>query len=472
MAGMSKPTLPGLPGARVPSAPAPNPWDQMFAAGKAALDARRPDEALELLERCVALKPDHADAVIMLVKAYSAIGATTEARRFIGVYRKVKPDSAMADMEEAKILLDFGQTEAARDLLRAVTKAHPLYSPAWSALSKAGRVSPDDDFIDSVKALMPRMQEGTLGMKHFCYALAKAYDDIGEYDLAFEALLRAKAQQPPAYNRAETETKFAAIRKAFSERVLKRLRGVGAETTRPVFVVGMPRSGTSLIEQILASHSDVFGAGELEYLGRAGAEAANCHPRGVAFPECIGDLSPEALSILAFRYLRRLERHDASDARVIDKMPHNFILVGLAAILFSGASIVHARRDPFDTCLSCFMHEFVEAHGYNRSLADLGHYYRQYKALTAHWAALLPDFVFEASYEALLEDQRGRSEALLKHVGLEWDERVLSFQNTERRVATPSNAQVRQGLYKTSKARWRNYERHLTPLMDALVEHR
>lgn len=466
---MTKPVLPGLPGARAPMAP--SPWDQMFAAGKAALDARRPDEALELLERCVALKPDHADALIMLVKAYSAIGAKAEARRFIAVYRKVKPDSAMADMEEAKILLDFGQTEAARDLLRAVTKAHPLYSPAWSALSKAGRVSADDGFIDAVKALMPRMQEGTLGMKHFCYALAKAYDDIGEYDLAFEALSRAKAQQPPAYNRAETETKFAAIKKVFPERVLKRLRGVGAETTRPVFIVGMPRSGTSLIEQILASHPDVFGAGELEYLGRAGAEAANCHPKGVAFPACVDDLSPEALSILAFRYLRRLERHDATHARVIDKMPHNFMLVGLAAILFSGVSIVHARRDPLDTCLSCFMHEFVEAHGYNRSLADLGHYYRRYQALMEHWSEALPGLVFDASYESMLDDQRGRSEALLTHAGLAWDDRVLAFHTTDRRVATPSNAQVRQALYKTSRARWRNYERHLGPLAEALETH-
>ncbi len=223
----------------------------------------------------------------------------------------------------------------------------------------------------------------------------------------------------------------------------------------------MPRSGTSLIEQIIASHPLAFGAGELTFWPTAGI---TCEPylSNVKLNE---KLSVE----LAKGYLEKLHQITPDAERVVDKLPGNFFHLGLIHSVFPEARIIHAQRNPIDTCLSIYFQNFNSGHTYAKDLNDLAHFYREYFRMMRHWRKVLPSSVlFELPYEALVEDNEHWSRALIDFVGLEWDERCLRFQDTERKVGTSSNWQVRQKIYKTSKERWRNYEKYVGPLLPLL----
>ena len=227
----------------------------------------------------------------------------------------------------------------------------------------------------------------------------------------------------------------------------------------------MPRSGTSLTEQILASHPDVFGAGELRFWGEFW-EAQNAGHSSAWHP---AENDDALLREAAAQYEAELQRHSSTALRVVDKMPENFKHLGLIHAAFPNARILHTRRNPVDTCLSIHFQDFNNRLAYATDLDDLAFYYREYHRLMAHWRKVLPPEVFmDVPYEALVEDQEGWSRRIIEFTGLEWDERCLSFHETERRVGTASNWQVRQKIYKTSKERWRNYERHVGPLLPLL----
>ena len=232
-----------------------------------------------------------------------------------------------------------------------------------------------------------------------------------------------------------------------------------SDSIRPVFIVGLPRSGTSLVEQIIASHPGVFGAGELNFWGIQAKNLENVK---------IGkNVSGTMLREMACKYLDHLSSFNGSAARVVDKMPGNFAHLGLIHSVFPNARIIHIRRNPIDTCLSIYTQKFSASHNYANDLADLAHYYREYHRLMRHWSAVLPpDVIMDLPYEALLEDQEGWSRKLIDFLGLDWDECCLDYQKTERRVATASKWQVRQKIYKTSVERWRNYEKFLGPLLE------
>jgi hypothetical protein len=227
----------------------------------------------------------------------------------------------------------------------------------------------------------------------------------------------------------------------------------GASSSQlPVLVVGMPRSGTSLIEQIIASHPEACGAGELAFWGEWATRPVVHDPAFIAQA--------------AHEYESSLQQHSVSAHRIVDKMPGNFLWLGLIHAVFPNAKIIHVRRNPVDTCLSIYFQNFSRAHSYKTSLDDLAYFYREYDRLMRHWRNVLPaDRLLEISYEALTDNQAEESRRLIEFIGLEWDERCLDFHQTERKVGTSSNWQVRQKIYHTSRARWRNYEKHLGPLV-------
>jgi hypothetical protein len=228
---------------------------------------------------------------------------------------------------------------------------------------------------------------------------------------------------------------------------------------KPVFVVGMARSGTSLVEQIIASHPGAAGAGELRFwttLVQRHAEALRQAPLA------------EPLRLTAARdYLAKLARHADAALRVVDKAPINADYLGIIHTVFPNARIIYLRRDPVDTCLSCYFQQFSVALEYSMDLADLAHYYRSHERLVAHWHAVLPrESILDVPYAELVCDQEGWTRRILDFIGLEWDVRCLSFQDTSRTVATGSAWQVRQKIYKSSMQRWRNYEKFLGPLLE------
>lgn len=236
----------------------------------------------------------------------------------------------------------------------------------------------------------------------------------------------------------------------------------------PVFVAGMLRSGTTLTEQIIASHPSAFGAGELLDVPHMARMLSFLVERPRPFPDLVADLSPKTVGLQARAYLRRLADLSDGAQRVTNKLPGNFAFLGLIALLFPNAPIVHTRRNAIDTCLSCYVVSFAQGHAYSNDLEDLGRYWRIYDSLMDHWRAVLPRPMLELDYEDMVAEPEATTRRLLEHCGLPWDDACLDFHRHKRPVLTASKMQVRKPIYQSSVERWRNYEAHLGPLIEAL----
>ena len=302
------------------------------------------------------------------------------------------------------------------------------------------------------------------------FAAGKIADDRGDYETAFNHYREGNRLRELVFDRAAHRDLVARIESTFSSDEVRalRCRGTGNETEEPVFIVGMPRSGTTLVEQILASHPEVVGAGELPDI-RAIAGTLPRYAGGKPYPEAVADLPVPAFRGFADHYLSLRERiREPETRRVIDKMPGNFLHVGLVRLLFPKARVIHLVRDARDTCLSCWFHRFRSGHEYASDLDDLGFYYRLQERLMEFWKRELPGFVHTLYYEELIEDPESRVLELLAFCGLDWDPACLRFHETRRPVATASNSQVRRPLNRSGLARWKHYEGHLDPLFESL----
>ena len=299
------------------------------------------------------------------------------------------------------------------------------------------------------------------------FALAKAYNDLKRYEPAFEHLQKGNAikRRRVSYGEALDMEFSRAIAASFTSELFETRRGAGDPSDVPVFVVGMPRSGTTLVEQILASHPSVFGAGELMYMYRL-AESGHA---GGNFPFDIASLPDDALRRFGGFYAARVRALAPQAKRIVDKLPANFRLVGLIRLALPNARIIHVRRDPLDTCFSCYSKLFSQNLDFTYDLGELGRYYKAYDKLMEHWRNVLPEgAMLEVQYEDLVSDFEPQARRLIAYCGLEWDDGCLSFHKTVRPVRTASAGQVRQPVFKTSIGRWRPYREHLRPLLDAL----
>ncbi|MEF8794240.1 sulfotransferase family protein [Thiohalorhabdus sp.] len=302
------------------------------------------------------------------------------------------------------------------------------------------------------------------------FQLGGLLDKAGDYGRAFEAFEQANALKPREYHPEQQEALFRRIREQYTADFLARAPRAGHGSRRPIFIVGMPRSGISLTEQILASHPDVHGAGELEDIGPCVNRLAEYTGSTRAMPVAVNDATSQALDQAAGDYLNRLaELVPEETPRVSDKMPHNFLNLGAMALMFPEATFIHTRRDPRDTCLSCYFQNFL-AQGltFAYDLRSLGHYYRLYEGLMAHWREALPGSLYDLQYEELVADPETKVAELLDHCGLEWDDRCMRFFETDRDTKTASYDQVRKPLYTSSAGRWQRYADPLGPLVEEL----
>jgi hypothetical protein len=301
------------------------------------------------------------------------------------------------------------------------------------------------------------------------FALSKAYDDIGEIDRAFECLNEANRLKKKAlgYSIERERNDFARIKSWFTTQgFAARPDAAHTEpgTRRPIFIVGMPRSGTTLVEQILASHSQVFGAGELETVGRILNPLLK---RPAAGPT--DAINHETFSRLRKSYLENLEALHCAEAVITDKLPGNFKCIGLLLAAMPEAKIVHLRRDPAATCWSIFKHHFGGGgHGYSYDLVDVAECYGLYADLMEFWHRTFPGRVYDLNYESLTENQEHETRSLLEYCGLDWEDQCLAFHETRRSVQTLSRQQVRQPMYQGSSQAWRKYEAHLAPMLEIL----
>jgi hypothetical protein len=294
------------------------------------------------------------------------------------------------------------------------------------------------------------------------FAAGKILDSLKRHNEAIEEFKLGKEVKGHDFDVDTYRRWVDATINMFSAEFIKEHAGVGDPSEVPVFIVGMPRSGTTLTEQICASHPDVYGAGELIDMKRLTRSIGSTNV------SLFRALDPENLPKVGAQYLSRLRLHSPDALRIVDKMPHNFELLGFVALLFPNARIIHCRRDAIDTCLSCFMTDFNEWHAYSADLHKLGLYYREYDRLMRHWNTVLPGRVYESRYEDLIAEPETEFRKLIEHLGLPWDDACLQFYNQNRTVNTPSQLQVRQPIYKSSVKRWKNYEGSIQPLIDGL----
>jgi tetratricopeptide (TPR) repeat protein len=430
-------------------------------------ETNRLDDAVAHYRQALAFRPDYVEALASLGSVLREQGHSGEAESRFRRALELRPRDADAHAGLALVHIDLGRFAEAQQEIGMSLATAPEHPVAWATISATRKMTTaDQPWLQTALKLVERARPRLLPREatKLWYAIGKYYDDTRQYDLAFAAYREANDRQRMLDGGADMAG-FAAIVDAliagYPGSKVRERRAAASTSERPVFVVGMPRSGTSLTEQIIASHPRAFGAGELHFWGRQ----FKTHPEAVLQ----GNLEDRLLTMLASEYDTLLQQRGGPAARVVDKMPNNFLWLGAMHTAFPHARIVHVRRHPVDTCLSIYFQNFRAAHAYGTDLAELVRYYREYLRIMAHWRAVLPaDRLLEISYEDLITDQERWSRRLIEFIGLDWDERCLNFHDTERPVGTASNWQVRQKIYKTSKARWRNYQSHLGVLRELL----
>jgi tetratricopeptide (TPR) repeat protein len=395
--------------------------------------------------------------------AERALGRLADAQASARRALALRPGAADTLALLGSLAIDHGRFGEAEELLRQALTIDAELPEALTSLMAVRKMSgADAPWRDAAERVLARDRLPVAHAINLHHALGKYYDDVDERDAAFEhhRLGNELARRSRGrYDRAEMTQRVTRTLAAFDGNVLAALRPGGIVSELPGFVVGMPRSGTSLTEQILASHPQVHGAGELLFwIFAADAERA-------AAPE------QRAATIAGHgrAYLAGLAAQTPDASRVIDKLPVNFANLGLIHAALPGARFIHLERNPLDTCLSIYFQGFTAAHPYATDFGDLAHYHHEYRRLMAHWRAVLPPgTLLEVRYEDLVEDPEGWSRRMVAHIGLPWDPRCLEFHRTDRPVLTASNWQVRQPINRSSVARWRRYERFLGPLREAL----
>jgi tetratricopeptide (TPR) repeat protein len=419
----------------------PTRADAHVALGQTQLESRRTQQAADSFRNAISRQPNNFSAHLGLAAVYRVQGSASDAQASCERALALAPQSPEALVLLGELRADRGQFVEAQQLFERVLSLNPTFAPAYCSIASHRRMTHDDSrWLQGVQTLL----ETHLSLSdevQLRYALGKYFDEVADYDAAFSSYTQAN-ELNKRFGGTYDPADFAAL----AERIISRRYDAlpdASDSEEPVFIVGMPRSGTSLAEQILSSHPLVSGAGEVAFWDRA------------------FDLPPRA--DLAQEYLQRVHERATAAARVTDKMPANFLYLGSIHAVFPRARIIHMQRHPLDTCLSIYFQNFFNVSPYANDLGALGHYYSQYLRIMAHWRGTLP--LLEVPYEGLVADPEHWTRRMLDFIGLPWDPQCLRFHENPRAVITASRWQVRQKINSGSVGRWHNYERHLAPLL-------
>jgi tetratricopeptide (TPR) repeat protein len=440
--------------------------------GNVLCELDRLEEALKSFERSLALKPDQPDILSNRGNALLRLNRPVEALADYRWALALKPDHANALNNKGNVLKELGRIEEARQAFLGAVGLDPDNSAIYFNLADLKKFTPGDPHL----AAMERLAAGsdslaTIDRQHLDFALGKAYADLNDFPRSFRHLLAGNAgkRSTISYDETATLALFGRIEEIFTRELIEAKSDGGEPSPRPIFVIGMPRSGTTLVEQILASHPQVRGAGELKAFSNAVSAVRDATGDPARYPEWVPSLDASALQQIGARYLAALREIAPDGERVIDKMPSNYYYAGLIRLALPNARIIHTIRDPIDTCVSCFSKLFASEQNHTYDLGELGRYYRHYERLMRHWHSVLPaGCILDVRYEDVVADLEGQARRMLYHCGLLWDDRCLAFHETDRYVSTASAAQVRQPIYAGSVGRWRAYQSLLQPLLDEL----
>ncbi len=438
-----------------------------FNLANALKDAGEFDEAIGIYRQVLERHPDHLQALNNLGIAYKQCGASSEAEATFRQALSIDPDYGPARRNLGAVHEDNGEFEKADECYRRAWMVDANDAKALAKIIASRTIPVEQECLDAASRLLDQAKIDKECQAQLHYGLGRYHDRQGQYELALPHFRRAneiKSRERP-FPAAAVASKVDEICAVFTPELFKRFSNARLESDKPVFIVGMPRTGTTLTEQILASHPDIAGGGELPYFGAVALDFRARTGVSEPFPSGVGQLTVPMIKAIGLPYLEKLDGVSAAASRVTDKMPQNFLYLGLIALLFSSARVIHCWRDPRDVCLSCFVEDFNVAHGFASDARHFAAYYRQYCRLMAHWHRVLPLPIFDLRYEDMVADSRAMSRKLLEFVGCEWDERCARFYEQERVVTTPSRWQVRQPIYSHSIGRWRHYREFLEPVL-------
>jgi tetratricopeptide (TPR) repeat protein len=441
--------------------------------GSILLDQRKTEEAVGAVEKAISLNANNHDAINLMGRIAFERGALGSAVTWYRRALAIKPDLADAFNNMGNALRDLGKLQEAQDAYFEAIRLDPNVTGAYLNLANAKEFTSGDPHLAALEALAIKTELSKTERMHLDFALGKAYADLKDHRRSFERLLAGNAAKRAmiSYDEKTILALFDRIEAVFTPELIAAKSGAGDPSPMPIFVIGMPRSGTTLVEQIIASHPLVHGAGELQNLHEVVLTVRDPDGNTIPYPEFLPPLDAAALQQIGARYIASVRRlvPEQNYERVTDKMPANYHFAGFIHLALPNAKIIHTVRDPVDTCVSCFSKLFSAPQNHTYDLAELGRYHRRYQQLMQHWHRVLPaNRILDVRYEEVVGNLEQEARRIIAHCGLPWDDRCLSFYETDRPIRTASASQVRQPIYKNAIGRWRVYEDNLGPLLIAL----
>lgn len=451
----------------------PDYLDAFLAYGDLLTKNRYFDQALECFNHAHQLDPKKPDHLDDLGKTYLSMANIEMAIDNFEAALKLEPNriASLIGLEQA--YQESGKLDDAIKICHQITAIDKDQPTGLVLESKIKKSSPNDGLAEQLEKFLDQPDLQNDSKVDINFSLGKIYDDHNNFELAFKHYSNANSlrNQKLNYSAEENEIRFSKLIEVFDADFFKQHENLGVDSNRPIFIIGMPRSATTLTEQIISSHPDVLAAGEVHFWGDAVKAMPYTTNSKLDYPYCVQDLLPAHAKQLAEKYesiLAKITGAKSMPKHFTDKMPQNFLIAGLIALVYPNAKIIHTKRDPIDTCLSIFFQSFNDSHGYAFDLKNIGTYYKQYEKLMKHWHKVLPGRIFDINYADTITDPEYWTRKLISHLNLDWNDACLAPHKLERSVKTASHWQVRQPIYKTSVQRWKNYEAYIQPLIEAL----
>ncbi|MDT8318934.1 MAG: sulfotransferase [Xanthomonadales bacterium] len=452
---------------------APDYVSAWLSLGSLLLEEGKREQAIEAYRTATRLEPGHAAAWGLLASAYGPAGQPEKAARAYVKALKLDPKIVNVHHGYGHVLKTLGKQNAALDAYREAVRLRPQFGEAYWSMANLKVFRFEDCEIEAMLAQLEGSELSVSAEIHIRFALGKAFEDRGDYEKAWHYYDSGNRRQREQvyYDPNVFDSRQQEIRELFSTEFLAANEGAGHDAPDPILIVGLPRSGSTLVEQILASHSQVEGTAELPELGNLTNMLGRYRPDDMRFPKVLTALRGRDWRSLGLRYLKKTRPYRETDKpRFTDKLPNNFPLVGFLHLILPNATVINTLRHPLDTLLGNYKQLFGKGQNFTYDMMDLADYYRQYHATMAHWREVLPGKVLDVHYEDTVLDLEGQVRRILDHCGLEFEEACLRPWETRRAVKTASSEQVRQPIYTSSLGKWRHYEPHLDLWKDELAD--
>ena len=439
--------------------------------GALLLERNKNVEAIAAYQQATKLNPKNPESWAGLGSAFSVAMYPDKSVEAYAKSIELNPKVAGVQMGYAHALKTVGRQADALIAYRAAIAAKPDFGEVYWSMANLKIFKFEPQELEDMQQQLQREDLSESADIHFRFALGKAFEDEKEYDKAWHHYHTGNQRQrmTVAHEPIEMENRHAAVKAVFNRDFIAERANQGFDAADAILIVGLPRSGSTLVEQILASHSQVEGTAELPVLGKLSQSIGRYRTDGVAYPEAVSQLRKKDLRAYGQQYIEESRRYRVTDKPIFtDKLPNNFPFVGLMHLILPNTKVINARRHPFDSCLGGYKQLFGQGQNFTYDMLDLAHYYKQYDAMMKYWHDILPGKVLDVHYEVTVTDLESQVRRILDHCGLPFEESCVRFHETERAVKTASSEQVRQPIYTGALGTWRRYEKHLGLWQDQL----